>query len=126
MVLINKMSPLTIFYEITLLSLNIIMASPSSDSLYFKPTVTSNDQNQNHAEGFKQVHHDVESLTHHDLAQTCGPQGGLPFWNTSLSWEERVNDLVARLTLEEIQLQMARGGAGPYSTPAPPIMRLGD
>ncbi|KAK7108540.1 uncharacterized protein [Littorina saxatilis] len=33
-----------------------------------------------------------------------------PFRNVSLPWEDRVNDLVNRLTLEEIQVQMAKGG----------------
>lgn len=48
-----------------------------------------------------------------------------PFQNVSLSWGERVDDLVGRLTLEEIMYQMARGGAGRYGGPAPPIPRLG-
>ncbi|XP_055862919.1 xylan 1,4-beta-xylosidase-like isoform X1 [Biomphalaria glabrata] len=48
-----------------------------------------------------------------------------PFQNTSLPWNVRVDDLVSRLTLEEIQLQMARGGAGEYGGPAPAIPRLG-
>ncbi|XP_013379796.1 probable beta-D-xylosidase 2 [Lingula anatina] len=47
-----------------------------------------------------------------------------PFRNTSLPWADRVNDLVDRLTLEEIILQMAKGGAGPGG-PAPAIPRLG-
>ncbi|CAG5114564.1 unnamed protein product [Candidula unifasciata] len=51
--------------------------------------------------------------------------GDFPFWNTSLPWNERVDDLVSRLTLEEIQLQMARGGSGEYGGPAPAIPRLG-
>ncbi|XP_046577962.1 probable beta-D-xylosidase 5 isoform X1 [Haliotis rubra] len=46
-----------------------------------------------------------------------------PFRNTSLSWSARVDDLVSRLTLEEIQYQMARGGAVNNGTP--PIPRLG-
>lgn len=49
-----------------------------------------------------------------------------PFRNTSLPWNDRVNDLVSRLTLEEIQLQMARGGSGEYGGPAPAIPRLGN
>ncbi|KAI8783286.1 beta-D-xylosidase 2 isoform X1 [Biomphalaria glabrata] len=48
-----------------------------------------------------------------------------PFQNTSLPWDDRVNDLVSRLTLDEIQLQMARGGTGPGGGPAPAIPRLG-
>lgn len=47
-----------------------------------------------------------------------------PFRNISLPWEERVNDLIDRLTLDEMVLQMARGGAG-KNAPAPPIERLG-
>ncbi|XP_067673889.1 uncharacterized protein [Haliotis asinina] len=46
-----------------------------------------------------------------------------PFRNTSLSWSARVDDLVSRLTIDEIQRQMARGGAGTDGTP--PIPRLG-
>lgn len=45
-----------------------------------------------------------------------------PFRDTRLSWDKRVDDLVSRLTLEEIQEQMSRGGAG---RPAPHINRLG-
>lgn len=48
-----------------------------------------------------------------------------PFRNVSLPWSERVQDLVQRLTLEEIQQQMGRGGAGPHGGPAPAIPRLG-
>ncbi|XP_067675245.1 uncharacterized protein [Haliotis asinina] len=50
--------------------------------------------------------------------------GDYPFRNTSLAWEDRVNDLVGRLTLDEIKLQMTRGGAGPQAGPAPAIPRL--
>ncbi|XP_046328654.2 probable beta-D-xylosidase 5 [Haliotis rufescens] len=46
-----------------------------------------------------------------------------PFRNTSLSWSDRVDDLVSRLSIDEIQHQMARGGAGTNGTP--PIPRLG-
>ncbi|XP_067674830.1 uncharacterized protein [Haliotis asinina] len=46
-----------------------------------------------------------------------------PFRNTSLSWSARVDDLVSRLTIDEIQRQMARGGADTDGTP--PIPRLG-
>jgi hypothetical protein len=48
-----------------------------------------------------------------------------PFRNTSLSWEIRVNNLVSLLTLEELQLQLARGGHGPTVSPAPAVPRLG-
>ncbi|XP_046550186.1 probable beta-D-xylosidase 2 [Haliotis rubra] len=51
--------------------------------------------------------------------------GDYPFRNISLPWEDRVNDLVGRLTLDEIQLQMARGGSGSKAGPAPAISRLG-
>ncbi|XP_029426858.1 probable beta-D-xylosidase 5 [Rhinatrema bivittatum] len=47
-----------------------------------------------------------------------------PFMDPSLPWHDRVNDLVNRLTLEEMVLQMARGGAR-KNGPAPPIERLG-
>ncbi|XP_067673894.1 uncharacterized protein [Haliotis asinina] len=46
-----------------------------------------------------------------------------PFRNTSLPWNQRVDDLVSRLSIEEIQFQMARGGAVNDGTP--PIPRLG-
>ena len=45
-----------------------------------------------------------------------------PFNNISLSWKERVDDLVGRLTIDEITLQMANGGR---TTNAPGIERLG-
>ena len=48
-----------------------------------------------------------------------------PFQNISLEWNERVGDLVGRLTLEEIMYQMAKGGAGTRGGPAPAIERLG-
>ena len=47
-----------------------------------------------------------------------------PFQNTSLPWDKRVDDLVGRLTLDELVLQIARGG-GPQNGPAPAIDRLG-
>ncbi|KAK3600412.1 hypothetical protein CHS0354_026645 [Potamilus streckersoni] len=49
----------------------------------------------------------------------------MPFRNTSLPWDTRVDDLVGRLTLDEIMLQMSRGGGDPYGGPAPAIDRLG-
>lgn len=48
----------------------------------------------------------------------------LPFRNISLSWEERVDDLVSRLTLKEMVLQLGSGG-GVTSSPEPAIPRLG-
>ncbi|XP_061452808.1 uncharacterized protein LOC133370462 isoform X2 [Rhineura floridana] len=47
-----------------------------------------------------------------------------PFKDPTLPWEKRLDDLVNRLTLEEMVLQMARGGAK-GNGPAPPIQRLG-
>ncbi|XP_034975135.1 uncharacterized protein LOC118087022 [Zootoca vivipara] len=47
-----------------------------------------------------------------------------PFRDPTLPWEERLDDLVNRLTLDEMILQMARGGAK-GNNPAPPIKRLG-
>ncbi|KAJ8314666.1 hypothetical protein KUTeg_006816 [Tegillarca granosa] len=48
-----------------------------------------------------------------------------PFRNTSLPWQVRVDDLVKRLTVQEIMEQMAYGGAGILGGPAPGIARLG-
>ena len=48
--------------------------------------------------------------------------GHFPFDDPMLPWDERVNDLVSRLKLEEITEQMARGGRTTY---APGIERLG-
>lgn len=47
-----------------------------------------------------------------------------PFQNTSLSFAYRVDDLVSRLTLDEVVDQLAKGGAG-GDGPAPAIERLG-
>nr|XP_032622691.1 probable beta-D-xylosidase 7 [Chelonoidis abingdonii] len=47
-----------------------------------------------------------------------------PFQDPTLPWEQRLDDLIGRLTLGELVLQMARGGAK-YNGPAPPIERLG-
>ncbi|KAK7108591.1 hypothetical protein V1264_016300 [Littorina saxatilis] len=58
----------------------------------------------------------------HTAAPNTGSHQNYPFRDTSLSWDKRVDDLVSRLTLEEIQGQMSRGGAG---RPAPAIPRLG-
>lgn len=48
-----------------------------------------------------------------------------PFRNVSLLWSERVDDLVGRLTLDQIVQQLARGGAGLNGGPAPAIENLG-
>jgi len=45
-----------------------------------------------------------------------------PFNDYTLPWDERVDDLVSRLTVDEITLQMANGGR---TTNAPAIPRLG-
>ncbi|CAI8019306.1 Xylan 1,4-beta-xylosidase [Geodia barretti] len=47
-----------------------------------------------------------------------------PFRNTSLPFDERVKDLVGRLTLEEMVAQMSHGGAN-NNGPAPAIPELG-
>ncbi|KAK3600407.1 hypothetical protein CHS0354_026640 [Potamilus streckersoni] len=54
-----------------------------------------------------------------------GILGDYPFLNVSLPWDVRVDDLVKRLTLEELMVQMSKGGAGPQGGPAPAIDRLG-
>ncbi|XP_035825801.1 beta-xylosidase/alpha-L-arabinofuranosidase 1 [Aplysia californica] len=53
----------------------------------------------------------------------CSAQ--FPFRNTSLPWDDRVNDLVGRLTIPQIAHQMARGGQGIFASPAPAINELG-
>ncbi|KAL3881457.1 hypothetical protein ACJMK2_027899 [Sinanodonta woodiana] len=58
------------------------------------------------------------------LQMTIVVSDDYPFRNVSLSWDERVDDLVKRLTLEEIMFQMAKGGAGSTGGPAPAIYRL--
>ena len=47
-----------------------------------------------------------------------------PFRDVNLPWYERVDDLVSRLDLHELMLQMAMGGGGPKGGPAPSIPRL--
>ena len=47
-----------------------------------------------------------------------------PFRNVKLPWHERVDDLVSRLTIHELMLQLAMGGGGPRGGPAPSIPRL--
>ncbi|OCT92076.1 probable beta-D-xylosidase 5 [Xenopus laevis] len=47
-----------------------------------------------------------------------------PFMDPSLPWDDRVTDLISRLTLEEMVLQLSRGGVK-QNGPAPPIPRLG-
>lgn len=58
------------------------------------------------------------------LLGALGAPAELPFRNTSLPWEQRVQDLVARLSLPEVVAQLARGGAGRNGGPAPAIPRL--
>jgi beta-glucosidase len=51
-----------------------------------------------------------------------------PFFNESLSFEERVTDLISRLTLDEVIAQLSHGGSGQDGTgndPAPGSVRLG-
>ncbi|XP_063402368.1 uncharacterized protein LOC134686622 [Mytilus trossulus] len=60
----------------------------------------------------------------HDAKLDRVSAGELPFRNTSLSWHDRVNDLINRLTIEELMVQMSRGGSGPHGGPAPAIPRL--
>ena len=47
-----------------------------------------------------------------------------PFNDPTLPWDQRVDDLVSRLTLEEKVGQMSHGGASPNS-PTPRVERLG-
>ncbi|XP_005105841.1 probable beta-D-xylosidase 6 [Aplysia californica] len=65
------------------------------------------------------------TIRHMNIDEDQAQFGDFPFQNTSLSWDERVDDLVSRLTLEEIQVQMARGGTKEIGGPAPAIPRLG-
>ncbi|CAD5111306.1 DgyrCDS624 [Dimorphilus gyrociliatus] len=48
-----------------------------------------------------------------------------PFRNISLSWAERVDDLVNRLTVDELIGQMSHGGGPSTGGPVPGIKRLG-
>lgn len=48
-----------------------------------------------------------------------------PFQNISLPWTQRVNDLVGRLTIDELISQMSHGGGPNGGGPAPGIQRLG-
>ena len=47
-----------------------------------------------------------------------------PFRNVSLSFQARVDDLVKRLTVQEIIQEMSRGGGGGDGGPVPAIERL--
>ncbi|XP_072166622.1 uncharacterized protein [Diadema setosum] len=47
----------------------------------------------------------------------------IPFWNDTLSWDQRLDDLLSRLKVDEMTYQLAKGGAGPNG-PSPPISRL--
>ncbi|XP_075764705.1 uncharacterized protein LOC102460632 isoform X2 [Pelodiscus sinensis] len=58
------------------------------------------------------------------LSAGLGLAQDYPFQDPSLPWEQRLDDLMGRLTLGELVLQMARGGAQ-HNGPAPPIERLG-
>ncbi|KAE8624175.1 hypothetical protein XENTR_v10005854 [Xenopus tropicalis] len=62
------------------------------------------------------------SLVLLNLAVFLGQQ--YPFMDPSLPWDKRVTDLISRLTLEEMVLQISRGGVQ-QNGPAPPIPRLG-
>nr|CAB3234819.1 probable beta-D-xylosidase 6 [Phallusia mammillata] len=53
-----------------------------------------------------------------------GVKEEFPFQNYTLPWKDRINDLVSRLTLDEVILQISRGGAS-SNGPAPAIDRLG-
>ncbi|GFO34682.1 beta-d-xylosidase 1 [Plakobranchus ocellatus] len=110
---------MTCFYISCVITIVTIFVSAvfCSDALNFK----TNNRTEDH---YKAAVSEIEE-SYSKFSQIHGSFGQYPFWNTNLSWQERVEDLVSRLTLEEVQLQMARGGTGPYSTPAPPIMRLG-
>ena len=55
-------------------------------------------------------------------AAAAGVKSNFPFMNSNLPWNERVDDLVNRLTVEEMTSQMANGGR---LTSAPAIERLG-
>ncbi|XP_052811525.1 uncharacterized protein LOC128239100 [Mya arenaria] len=48
-----------------------------------------------------------------------------PFRNVSLPFDQRVDDVVSRLTIKEIIEQMSRGGGGGDGGPVLPIERLG-
>jgi len=63
------------------------------------------------------------SLTALHFSSIVPPPGvAYPFNDVSLSWTERVDDLVSRLTLQEMTDQMAYGGRLAH---APGIPRLG-
>jgi beta-glucosidase len=64
----------------------------------------------------------VISYTNTISVNAHGESIQFPFNNPGLQWNARVDDLVGRLTLDEITAQMARGGR---KTCAPGISRLG-
>ncbi|XP_005105846.3 xylan 1,4-beta-xylosidase-like [Aplysia californica] len=66
-----------------------------------------------------------KTIRHMNIEEEQAKFSDFPFRNTNLPWDERVDDLVSRLTLEEIQVQMSRGGVGEFGGPAPAIPRLG-
>uniref|UniRef100_A0A1I8JFU3 Fn3_like domain-containing protein n=1 Tax=Macrostomum lignano TaxID=282301 RepID=A0A1I8JFU3_9PLAT len=59
------------------------------------------------------------------LAAACQADEDFPFRNVSLPWPDRADDLVGRLTAQELVQQLAKGGGGPFGGPAPAIARLG-
>lgn len=59
------------------------------------------------------------------ICQISDTNGDFPFRNVSLPFDKRVEDLVARLTLEEVVDVMSRGGGGGDGGPVLPISRLG-
>ena len=60
-----------------------------------------------------------ESVGDDEFAQ----KSQLPFWNQSLPWDQRLDDLLSRLKVDDMTYQLARGGADPNG-PAPAIGRL--
>lgn len=57
------------------------------------------------------------------LVKEC--KADFPFRNVSLPIETRVEDLVSRLEMSELLVQMSRGGGGGDGSPVPAIPRLG-
>ena len=55
----------------------------------------------------------------------CQTLADFPFRDITLSWDARVDDIVSRLNITELTLQMAKGGSGDKGGPAPAIPKLG-